>query len=44
MKFYNQKDGPSCLSFLNFDNMKEYISNEFKEYCEVIFSGNKENI
>jgi len=44
MRFYNQKDGPSCLSFYNFNDMKEYICNEFKEYCEVVFSGNKENI
>jgi adenylosuccinate synthase len=44
MRFYNQKDGPSSLSFYNFNDMKEYICNEFKEYCEVVFSGNKENI
>jgi adenylosuccinate synthase len=44
MRFYNQKDGPSSLSFYNFNDMKECICNEFKEYCEVVFSGNKENI
>ena len=44
MRFYNPKDGPSCLSFINFDNMKEYILNEFDDNCEIIFSGNKEKI
>lgn len=44
MRFHNPKDGPSCLSFINFDNMKEYILNEFDDNCEIIFSGNKEKI
>lgn len=44
MRFYNPKDGPRCLSFINFDNMKNYIFNELKQYCDVIFSGHKETI
>ena len=37
----NDKDGPNFIKFNDFDNMKEYITNEFKEYCEITFSGNK---
>jgi adenylosuccinate synthase len=37
----NDKDGPNFIQFNDFSNMKEYITNELKEYCEVIFSGNK---
>jgi len=44
MRFNNPKDGPSCLTFNNFEDMKEYMSKELKLYCEVIFSGNKNNI
>jgi adenylosuccinate synthase len=44
MRFYNPKDGPSCLTFINFNNMKEYIINELKDNCEIIFSGNRNDI
>lgn len=44
MRFYNPKDGPSCLSFINFHNMKEYIRSELKSYCDVVFSGDKSKI
>jgi adenylosuccinate synthase len=42
LRFDNIKDGPNFIKFDNFDNMKEYIKNQLKDYCEVIFSGNKE--
>lgn len=40
----NDKDGPNFIQFNDFENMKEYVTNELKEYCEIIFSGNKSNI
>jgi adenylosuccinate synthase len=36
--------GPSHIDFIDFSSMKEYILNELKDNCEIIFSGNKENI
>jgi adenylosuccinate synthase len=42
LRFDNRKDGPNYIKFDNFDNMKEYIKNQLKDYCDVIFSGNKE--
>jgi len=36
--------GPNFIKFNDFDNMKEYISRELKDYCDVVFSGDKENI
>ena len=36
--------GPNHINFIDFHSMKEYIINEIKEYCEIIFSGNKESI
>jgi len=36
--------GPNFIKFNDFDNMKEYISRELKTYCDVVFSGDKENI
>jgi adenylosuccinate synthase len=37
----NDRDGPNFIKFINFENMKEYIINELKDYCEIVFSGNK---
>jgi adenylosuccinate synthase len=37
----NDRDGPNFIKFINFENMKEYIVNELKDYCEIVFSGNK---
>ena len=34
--------GPNHIDFIDFTSMKEYIINELKDYCEIIFSGNKE--
>lgn len=34
--------GPNHINFIDFTSMKEYIINELKDYCEIIFSGNKE--
>jgi adenylosuccinate synthase len=42
LRFDNTRYGPNFIKFDNFDNMKEYIKNQLKDYCEVIFSGNKE--
>ena len=36
--------GPNFIKFNDFDNMKEYISRELKIHCDVVFSGDKENI
>ena len=36
--------GPNFIKFNDFDNMKEYISRELKMDCDVVFSGDKENI
>jgi len=33
--------GPNFIKFNDFDNMKEYISRELKDYCDVVFSGDK---
>jgi len=44
LRFDNLRDGPNFIKFNNFDNMKEYIKNQLKDYCDVIFSGNKEYI
>ena len=33
--------GPSYIDFIDFSSMKEYIINEIKDYCEIVFSGNK---
>jgi adenylosuccinate synthase len=33
--------GPSHIDFIDFSSMKEYIINEIKDYCEIVFSGNK---
>lgn len=41
---FNGKEGPNFIKFNDFNNMKEYISSSLKSYCEVVFSGNKENI
>lgn len=40
----NEKDGPNFIKFINFENMKEYIQNELKDLCEIIFSYSKNNI
>ena len=44
LRFDNTRYGPNFIKFDNFDNMKEYIKDQLKDCCEVIFSGNKENI
>jgi adenylosuccinate synthase len=36
--------GPNFIKFNDFDNMKEYISRELKDYCDVVFSGDKSTI
>jgi adenylosuccinate synthase len=36
--------GPNFIKFNDFHNMREYISRELKTYCDVVFSGDKENI
>jgi len=36
--------GPSHIDFIDFTSMKEYIINELKDYCEIIFSGNRNGI
>jgi adenylosuccinate synthase len=33
--------GPSYIDFIDFSSMKEYIINELKDNCEIIFSGNR---
>jgi adenylosuccinate synthase len=40
----DDKNGPCYIDFIDFSSMKEYIVNELKDYCEIIFSGNKEVI
>jgi len=40
----NQKDGPNFIKFNNLNDMKNFIFNELKEYCEVIFSGDRSYI
>jgi len=40
----HEKDGQNFIEFIDFDSMKKYISNELKDYCGIIFSGNKESI
>lgn len=42
LRLDNAKHGPNFIKFDNFDNMKEYIKDQLKDYCDVIFSGNKE--
>ena len=42
LRFDNTRDGLNFIKFDNFDNMKEYIKNQLKDCCDVIFSGNKE--
>ena len=44
IRFDNPKEGPYFIKFDDFANMKEYISNTLKEYCTIIFSGDKEYI
>ena len=44
LRFDNTKYGPNFIKFDNFDNMKEYIKNQLRDYCDVIFSSNKEYI
>ena len=44
LRFDNLRDGPNFIKFNNFDNMKEYIKNQLRDYCGVIFSGDKEYI
>jgi len=44
IRFDNPKEEPNFIKFDDFVNMKEYISNTLKEYCTIIFSGNKEYI
>jgi adenylosuccinate synthase len=44
IRFDNPKEGPNFIKFDDFANMKEYISNTLKEYCTIIFSGDKEYI
>jgi adenylosuccinate synthase len=34
-------NGSSHIDFIDFSSMKEYITNELGNYCEIIFSGNK---
>lgn len=41
---FDGKEGPNFIKFNDFDNMKQYISNNLNSYCEVVFSGNKEMI
>ena len=36
--------GPSYIDFIDFSSMKEYIINELRDSCEIIFSGNKHYI
>jgi adenylosuccinate synthase len=36
--------GPSHIDFIDFSSMKEYIINELKDNCEIIFSGNRNSI
>ena len=33
--------GPSYIDFIDFSSMKEYIINELKDNCEIIFPGNR---
>jgi adenylosuccinate synthase len=40
----DDRNGPCYTDFIDFSSMKEYIVNELKDYCEIIFSGNKEVI
>lgn len=40
----DDENGPSHIDFIDFSSMKEYIVNELKDYCEIIFSGDKELI
>ena len=40
----NDTSGPSHIDFIDFSSMKEYIINELKDYCEIVFSGNKNTI
>ena len=40
----DDKNGPNHIDFIDFNSMKEYIINELKDYCDIIFSGNKEKI
>jgi adenylosuccinate synthase len=40
----NEKDGPNFIKFNNLNDMKNFIFNELKEYCEVIFSGDRSYI
>jgi adenylosuccinate synthase len=42
LRFDNARYGPNFIKFDNFDNMKEYIKDQLRDCCEVIFSGNKE--
>jgi adenylosuccinate synthase len=36
--------GPSHIDFIDFTSMKEFIINELKDHCEIIFSGNRNGI
>ena len=36
--------GPNHINFIDFTSMKEYIISELKDYCEIIFSGNRNGI
>ena len=40
----NEKDGPNFIEFNNFNDMKNFIFNELKDYCEVLFSANRSYI
>jgi adenylosuccinate synthase len=44
LKTDNENSGPNFIKFNDFANMKQYILNELKEYCDVVFSGHKESI
>lgn len=37
-------DNETHVDFIDFTSMKEYIVNELKDYCEIIFSGNRNGI
>ena len=40
----DNEHGPNHIDFIDFVSMKEYIINELKDYCEIIFSGNRNDI
>lgn len=41
---FNSKEGSNFIKFNDFESMKDFIFQNLKQYCSVVFSGNRSNI